>query len=331
MEILFAVLGVLLVGLAVVDALWTALWVDGSAGPVTGRVTTWLWKATLAVFGRRRHRALSVFGPLVLVVTLLQWILLLWTGWVLLFASDPDSLQRSGGPGTAGWSGRIWYVGYTMYTVGNGDFIPADGVWQVMSGLVALTGMSLVTLAVTYLLSVVSAVVGKRAFASQVAGLGRSGEEFVLSGWNGHDLHPLDRQLTDLSSQLSRLSEQYLSYPVLQYYHAASPGKSPVKAAAVLQDALLLMTEGVHPDQRPDPAALRTARSSVATFVDAAVEAASIDTAPEAPPPPGLAALRERGLHTVADEEFAAAVAEQADRRRGMLGLVRGDGWNWEE
>ena len=331
MEIFFAVAGVLLVALAVVDALWTALWVDGSAGPVTGRVTTWLWRAALAALGRRRHRALSLFGPLILVVTVLQWIVLLWAGWVLLFAAAPDSLMRSGGPGTADWTGRIWYVGYTMYTVGNGDFVPADGVWQVLSGLVALTGMSLVTLAVTYLLSVVSAVVGKRAFASQVAGLGRSGEEFVLSGWNGHDLHPLDRQLTDLASQLARLSEQYLSYPVLQYYHAASPDKSPVKAAAVLQDALLLSSAGVAADRRPDPAALRSARSAVATFVEAAVEAASIDEAPEPPPPPRLAALRERGLPTVADDEFAAAAAEQADRRRGMLGLVRGDGWTWEE
>ncbi|WP_347059563.1 potassium channel family protein [Blastococcus sp. HT6-30] len=331
MEILFAVVGLLLVGLTIIDALWTALWVDGSAGPVTGRVTTWLWKGTLAVFGRRRHRRLSVFGPLVLVLTVLQWIVLLWAGWVCLFASDPDALMRSGGPGTADWTGRIWFVGYTMFTVGNGDFVPADGLWQVVSGLVALTGMSLITLAVTYLLSVVSAVVGKRAFASQVAGLGRSGEEFVLSGWNGRNLHPLDRQLTDLSSQLSRLTEQYLSYPVLQYYHAASPDKSPVKAAAVLDDALLLMTAGVPADQRPDPAALRTARSSVRTFLQDAQEAASIDAAPAAPPAPRLSALREQGVPTVADEQFTAAVAEQADRRRTMLGLVRGDGWNWEE
>lgn len=317
--------------LAIVDALWTALWVDGSAGPTTGRLTTWLWKGALRLLGRRRHRALSLMGPAILVATVAQWILLLWAGWVLLFAADPDSLQSSSSPGLPGWSGRIWYVGYTMFTVGNGDFVPAAGPWQVVSGLVALTGMSLVTLAVTYLLSVVSAVVAKRAFASQVSGLGRSAEEFVLSGWNGHDLHPLDRQLTDLSSQLSRLTEQYLSYPVLQYYHAASPEKSPVKAAAVLDDALLLMSGGVVAEQRPDPAALRTATSSVATFLEETLEAASIDAAPEPPPRPHLRGLREHGIRTLDDDAFDRAVADRADRRRTVLGLVRGDGWTWEE
>ena len=331
MQVLLGVAGAALVALALLDALWTALWVDGSAGPTTGRLTTWIWKGALRIVGRQRHRALSVLGPAVLVITVLQWILLLWAGWVLLFAADADSLERSSGTGTPGWSGRIWYVGYTMYTVGNGDYVPATGVWQVVSGLVALTGMSLVTLAITYLLSVVSAVVGKRAFASQVSGLGRTAEEFVLSGWNGHDLHPLDRQLTDLSSQLSRLTEQYLSYPVLQYYHAASPDKSPVKAVAVLDEALLLMRSGVVPEQRPDPAALKTAASSVGTFLEDTLEAASIDPAPEPPPLPQLGGLREHGLRTVDDVAFDRAVADQARRRRTMLGLVRGDGWNWED
>ncbi len=80
-----------------------------------------------------------------------MWILGLWAGWVLVFASDPRALGLSSGPGFADWTGRIWFVSYTMFTVGNGDFTPADGAWQVVSGLVAATGMSLVTLAVTYL------------------------------------------------------------------------------------------------------------------------------------------------------------------------------------
>ncbi len=331
MQVTLGVVGALLVALAILDALWTTLWVDGSAGPTTGRLTTWMWKGALLLLGRQRHRALSLLGPLVLVATVVQWIVMLWAGWVLLFAADPDSLSRSSGPGTPGWTGRIWYVGYTMYTVGNGDYVPAEGPWQVVSGLVALSGMSLVTLAITYLLSVVSAVVGKRAFASQVSGLGRTGEQFVLSGWNGHDLHPLDRQLTDLSSQLSRLTEQYLSYPVLQYYHAASPTKSPVKAVAVLDEALLMMTAGVVPEQRPDPAALKTARSSVSTFLQDTLEAAAIDAAPEPPPPPRLGGLRQQGIRTVDDDAFDRAVADQAQRRRTMLGLVRGDGFDWEE
>jgi hypothetical protein len=150
-------------------------------------------------------------------------------------------------------------------------------------------------------------------------------------GWNGHDLHPLDRQLTELASQLSRITQQYLSYPVLQYYHAAAVSKSPVKAAAVLDDALTLLRFGVAPAARPDPAALRSARSAVQSLLDDALEAASIRPAPEPPPPPQLRRLRDAGLPVVREREFDAAVRDLGDRRRTMLGLVRGDGWDWED
>ncbi|MDP9408740.1 MAG: potassium channel family protein [Actinomycetota bacterium] len=260
-----------------------------------------------------------------------MWILGLWAGWVLVFASDPRALGLSSGPGFADWTGRIWFVSYTMFTVGNGDFTPADGAWQVVSGLVAATGMSLVTLAVTYLLNVLTAVVGKRAYADQVHGLGRTAEELVLAGWNGHDLHPLDRQLTELASQLSRITQQYLSYPVLQYYHAAAVAKSPVKAAAVLDDALTLLRFGVAPAARPDPAALTSARSAVQSLLSDTLEAASIRPAPEPPPPPRLEPLRRAGVPVVEEQEFAGALRDLDDRRRTMLGLVRGDGWDWED
>lgn len=300
-------------------------------GPLTGRLTTGLWRLGLRLLGRRRHRALSALGPLVLVTTVAVWILGLWAGWVLVFASDPRALGLSSGPGFADWTGRIWFVSYTMFTVGNGDFTPADGAWQVVSGLVAATGMSLVTLAVTYLLNVLTAVVGKRAYADQVHGLGRTAEELVLAGWNGHDLHPLDRQLTELASQLSRIAQQYLSYPVLQYYHAAAVAKSPVKAAAVLDDALTLLRFGVAPAARPDPAALTSARSAVQSLLSDTLDAASIRPAPEPPPPPRLEPLRRAGVPVVEEQEFAGALRDLDDRRRTMLGLVRGDGWDWED
>jgi hypothetical protein len=330
MHLALAVLGTALVLLAVLDALWTTLWVDGSAGPVTGRVTTWIWRAALSGL-RGRHRPLTVVGPLVLVNTVALWIVLLWAGWVLLLASDPEALARAGEPGTADGTGRIWYVAYTMFTVGNGDYRPQEGTWQLVSALIGISGMSVVTLAVTYLLSVLSAVVGKRAFADQVHGLGATSEQLVLSGWDGRDLRSLDRQLSALASQLSQLTEQYLSYPVLQYYHAASMQKSPVKAVAVLDDALLMLRHAVHPEQQPEAAAITTARSAIRSFIENTLEAASIDAAPQPPPAPSLRPLRAEGVRTVDDDVFVREVDRDSDRRRTLLGLVRGDGWEWED
>lgn len=327
MEILFGVLGMTLLLVTVIDALWTTLWVDGAGGPVTSRVTSWTWGAVRRL-GGHRHRLLSLTGPLILIGTVVGWVLTLWAGWVLLFAADPQSLADTRDGGNATWAGRIWFVAYTMFTVGNGDFSPEDGLWQIIAGLISASGMFLVTLSVTYLLSVVSAVVGKRAFASSAHSLGRTGAEVVLTGWNGKDLHALDRQIADLTSQLSRLTEQYLSYPVLQYYHAARAQKSPALAVGVFDDALTLLRYGVPDEVRPDIAGLSSARATVDSFLET-LEAAFVPAAPDPPPAPDLGPLRAAGIPTVGEAEFSDAVHGLEGRRRSLLGLVRNDGWDW--
>ena len=99
----------------------------------------------------------------------------------------------------------------------------------------------------------------------------------------------------------------------------------------MLDDALSLMQHGVVAEQRPDPAALTSARSAVRSFMDDTMQASSIKPAPDAPPPPSLEPLRAQGIRTVDDGTFLAAVSRLEDRRRTQLGLVRGDGWTWED
>lgn len=328
MDVLYAVAGAALIALVLVDALWTTLWVDGGAGPLTRRSTTWAWRVVLKAVGRTRHRALSLFGPAVLVATLTMWIVLLAAGWVLVFSAQTSALQSSSGE-VAGLTGRVWYVAYTMFTVGNGDFLPEPGLWQIVSALVGVSGMVLVTLAISYLLAVVSAVVAKRAFAGQVTGLGATSGDLVLAGWNGTDLRGLDRQLAALSSQLGTLTQQYESYPVLQYYHAANEARSPIRAVAILDEALTMMCLGVPVEARPGRAALTSARSTVQSFLGT-LRSALISPAPEPPEAPSLTPLRDEGVPTVGDDEFRRAVGELDERRKALLGVVRGDGWTWE-
>ena len=322
--------GVALVVFAFVDALWTTLWVDGNAGPISARITTWCWRGVLAVLGRRRHMALSLFGPFILILVVILWVAMLWAGWTLVFGAQERSLLHASTQEPADWSGRFYFVGYMMFTAGNGDYTPNGDGWQIVAAMTNATGMLLATLAITYLLSVVSAVVQKRAFASQVTGLGETAAEIVKSGWNGHDLRALDLPISNLSSELAQLTERYLAYPVLQYYHAAKPEKSPVLAAALLDDALTLIHFGVPAENRASPAVIRSARATLRSFLDT-LPSAFIDPAQHTPKPPDLSALREAGIPTVSGEQFSQALEEVSQRRKMLLGLVRSDGWDWED
>ena len=331
LETIWLVLGVALLLIVFLDALWTTLWVDGSAGPLTSWTTTLAWHAVLAVFGRNHHQRLSLFGPTIIVMVVVTWGLLLWVGWVLIYASDPDSLLHTRDPGgPADWTGRIWFVAYAVSTMGNGDHTPNGDVWQIAASLTTLSGFFFASLVISYLLSVLAAVVQKRAFAGQVSGMGKTAEEFLQSAWDGESFRTLDLPLNSLSGMLGALTEQYLSYPILQYYHGARPSKSPAVGIAVLDEALTLLRFGVPKEYRPNHAVLHSARAGVAGFLET-LRSAFISPADEPPPPPDLDRLRQAGIPTVSDEEFSKALDDLKERRKKLLGLLRNDGWNWSD
>ena len=320
------VLGVVLLGIVVVDLLWTTLWVEGGAGPLTSPLMAWTWSGFKRVAGQNT-RLLSLSGPVILVVGLTGWIVLLWGGWTLVFASGTHPLVDTIDKGPLSWFERVYFTGYTIFTLGIGDYVPRDGVWQLATTLATASGMLFVTLTVTYILSVLDAVTQKRSFASSVSGLGSSGEELVRTSWDGEEFRGLDVPLSNLTSQLNALTENHKAYPILHYFHGRRSQRSPVTSVALLDDALTLFRFGMPDRSHPSDTVVKNARSSVQTYLRT-VEA-FIEPADEPPPAPDLASLRAAGIPTASDESFDAAVDDLRERRRTLLGLVESDVREW--
>ncbi|WP_408958430.1 two pore domain potassium channel family protein [Natrinema sp. 74] len=329
MKLLYLVVGIALLVGGVVDILWTTLWVDGGSGPFSGRLTTAVWKG-LRKATRDHNKSLSLAGPLTLTLTLAMWIAFIWVGWTLIFSSVPNAVvnTRTGGP--ADWWGRFYYVAYTMFTDGNGDYTPLYGgdVWEVISGFTTASGMAFVTLGVSYVLTVLGAVSDKRAFASSVTGLGRRSEAFVRAGWNGENFDGLERTLESLGSDLSLLAEQHKSYPILHYYHSEQGERASAVAVPILDESILLFRHAVPDEHAPDPAIVETVRASSESFLET-LDESFIEPEPAVPRSPNLERLREDDIPTVSDREFAEALAEETDRRRRLLGVVEADAWEW--
>ena len=323
----YLLLGVALLVGAVVDLLWTTLWVDGGAGPLSSRLSTWMWRV-LRRTGEGRSRALSLSGPLILVFTLGMWVGLIWIGWTFIFAGGENALidTREGAP--VRWTGRLWYVAYTMFTNGNGDFTPNGGVWQVASSFTTASGMLFVTLGVSYVLSILGAVSEKRAFAKGITGLGDRSEAFVVAGWSDEEFHDLDLLLSELASEMNRLAEQHKSYPILHYYHSEGEEDASSVAAVIFDEVLTILRFGVPVEEQPNPVLVESARSSTADYLET-LDAAFIEPTDRAPPPPDLDRLREADIPTVSDEEFAEALADLDERRRKLLATVEADAWDW--
>ncbi|MFC7215175.1 potassium channel family protein [Saliphagus sp. GCM10025334] len=327
MQWLYLGLGAALLVAVIVDIIWTTLWVDGGAGPLSRRLTTGTWRILRAV-GRSRPRALSTAGPLILTLSLAMWIGILWFGWTFVFAAGDVALvsTRNGNP--ADWPGRFYYVAYTMFTDGNGDYSPTSSTWEIASSFTTATGMALVTLGVSYVITVLGAVSSKRSFASDVTGLGNSSEEFVRTAWDDDSFEGIERPLESLATQLSQLAEQHKSYPILHYYHSEQGDRASAMAVPILDESLTLLRHAVEEETRPNEAILTHARSSTDDYLET-LDSAFIEPAAEAPPPPDLGRLREAGIDTVSDDDFERTLEESETRRRHLLGVVRADAWYW--
>lgn len=321
------VVGLALVVAAVVDLLWTTLWTDGGAGPLTAALMAGTWHGLRSVRSGR-SRFLSLSGPLVLSLTLATWVVLLVAGWTLVFGSGANSLAYTRGPEPVSWVGRLYFVAYTLFTMGNGDFSPTSDVWRIATGLTNASGMVLVTLGVTYVINVLQAVVEKRSFASTVRAIGERGDEFVAAGWEEGDFAEHDLTVNDLSSQLSTIASQHRAYPILHYYRGAGRRHSLPIAVAIFDDALTLFRFGVPRQDRPGGPLLATARSSVDDYLRS-VYTLPVRPADSTPRAPSLARLRSADVPTVSDGEFGDALSSLDDRRRRLLGVVESQSWSW--
>lgn len=327
MNPLSAILGVLLLFSVTVDLLWTTIWVAGGAGPLTSRMMSWIW-TTLRLVSQRNSRLLTLAGPLILVTGLLLWIVLLWLGWSFLFASSEDVLIDTLNRGPISWSDRLYFTGYTIFTMGNGDFAPRGPVWQLFTTLSTASGMLFVTLSVTYVLSVLGAVTQKRSFADGLTGLGTSSTEVLLTSWTGEEFEGLDQPLNRFATQLNTLTSNHKAYPILHYFHSESAAKSPVVGIVVLDETLTVLTVGVSDREQPTEIALQNARSSVDSYLEM-MEGAFVTAAEQPPPHPARSRLRAAGIPTVSETEFHTAVSEADDRRRLLRGIVESENRRW--
>jgi hypothetical protein len=322
--------GVALLLVVLVDVLSTTLTIGTHAGPFTRRVLGLAWRGLLRLHRQdSSSRVLSTAGVVLLVASVLVWLALVWAGWTLVFLSGEDTVVSSTTGEPAGVLDTVYYVGVTLSTLGVGDFVAGSGGWRLVTTLAAFSGLVLITLAITYLLAVVSAVVTRRSLAVRIAGLGDTAAGIVVGGWTGERFSPAFVQhLAGLAEQVAHTAERHLAYPVVHYFHSAEPESAAPLAVARLDDALLLLEGAVAEGARPDPSAIRPLRRAVDRYLSAAGSTAGPGRS-AVPPVPDAGPLRSAGIPLVPATEFLRRAADEADRRSRLAELVRSDGWSW--
>lgn len=323
----YLVVGVVVLAGLLVEVVWTTMHRGG--GPVTRLLTKTLWGLAVRThhrFGRWGHQVMSVVGFTLVLFTVGSWILAVWGGWTLVFMGAPDAVLDAESALPASAAQRLYFTGFTAFTLGMGDFTPADHLlWQSLTILCSVSGFVLITFALAYLIPVVQNAVAKRVFASQVTALGAEPVEVLRSGWSGRSFSRLQSVLENAVEPLAHLRHAHRAYPVLHFFHEPLASESMAVAVARLDEAVRLAA--LTRDHDLDEGLLRQWDVLVDRFL---AQMAGDTEGVDAPPPCGYERLRDQGVAMPSRRDFERAMRDDEERRRRLSALVHGHGWTWE-
>ncbi len=331
MNILLAIIGATLVLLAISDFAITAFIPTGE-----GRITAWTGKSTYSLMQRLsghngRSRLLNYIGLVAIFSIMIIWILLLWTGFTLIYAADTNSILVGSDKSPADIFEKIYHVGYTLSTLGMGDYVPGNDFWRIFTSFMSFVGLVNVTMSITYLVPVLSNAIHKRSLALQISSLGATAEEIVINSYDGKDFSSATSALSDLSAEIFLYTQNHLAYPILHYMHSNTPSENIELKLSALDEVLTIFMFHVPESKRPDALQLQSVRRAITSYLETITY---LGPAAEAPPLPRFNVIeRETGVQLVRTSPLEANELYRGleKRRKLMLANLHRSGWEWQD
>lgn len=214
-EIINLIFGILLLLVGIYDFFFTTLSGSG-AGFLSKIVSYYSYRIIyffVGVFGRR---IFAYSGLLVNLMVLFVWVLLVWVGLYLVFSWSPESIINESGRAANNWE-RLYYTGYTISTLGLGNFYPTTAIFEILTSFFSFFGFIFFTSSITYFISVSSAVNNKRLLAKSINNLGK---DPVSLSRNLLSLNPsfLFSTLKEMQILIDRHAINHEAYPVIHFY-----------------------------------------------------------------------------------------------------------------
>lgn len=338
-DIVLSVVGLAIVAMTLFDLAATTISLSSVRGPLASRLSAVLWALVRRTDATRLSFLHRAAGPALILVVLAGWLVSLTLGWTILFSVE-GALESSSATQQQSSSVRAVDAAFFVFggLIGRGSSsLAPDAIgWSTLEALMSLSGVALITLALAWILPVVSAVVQKRAFAARISALGGSPQEIITRAWNGRNLGDLNLQLLPLIPEVSLLAQRHLAYPVMHYFHSSAQRTAVGPRLAALDDALTLI-DAARLDRADagtglDESTTEPLRQAITDYL-ATLDKVFISATEDSPPPPDGRTLVQGGL--VAEQGFVDAIEERCDRlreRRALLwGYVRHDGWDWQD
>lgn len=244
---LWLAVGCALVLVTLADVYLTVLY-PGSSGPISGPLEKGAWRVLrrLALWvSSGRDRLLSFAAPTLLVLTVALWASLLVVGFALLaWPALSTGIQASRGPTPTDFVTALYFSGYSLTTLGTGDLVPKTSAYRLLMVLEAGVGFSVLTLTLTYYLSVYNALTSRNTFALSLhhstGGTADAAEMLARLGPRGR-FGSARQDLSTMGNELLGLLQSHHSYPILRYFRFRQSYYALPRIALVAMDTATLV------------------------------------------------------------------------------------------
>lgn len=167
--------------------------------------------------------------------------LLLFIGAYTVFSADEEMVVN----GTTGLPAthpeRFYYTSYVLSTLGVGDFVPGNDISRILTGILSFSGFILITTGLTYLLSVINAVLSKKQLSFFISTMGKDVEDIFNFYKQQEDLENLISNAGDLRQQILQNASSYLAFPMANYFLSKSHESALILQLARLYEVLTVL------------------------------------------------------------------------------------------
>ena len=257
---IYTAAGFVLLALIIFDIYATVLHSSARYGPVGESLNRSVWRLARGLAFRlsrpSRHRLLNMIGPLLLPLLIVVYIVLLTLAFALVYYPRiPSGFTFGVAHPEPSWMDAVYFSGVTLTTVGYGDVMPRIASMRFLALFEAASGLVVISLAITYILTVYSALERKRAIA--VSLYHQAGEGADVAGFIAHHFvegrfYGIRDALRTVTRDLQGLHESHIDHPVIHYFHPVEVYKGTPRVLFLLLETCAVIRAALDREENSD-------------------------------------------------------------------------------